>query len=434
MVTTTVAIVSLILDSLYAVGPGRGRSVSFMFGDVGSRFLFPQSGAELHVDHSCVILAALAMRQEGPPYLRKLPIDEIRSMIISFVTEHYAILAPEVFFSRFDGPYSTVISDGTKSKLANALERSRIWRPTTFVTLYPLVPLRVVDSFDSSTFFFQAPSALTHGNLGIARDAMKVTGSHFPPDTEWRHRKYPVTSWLGIRAPARQAADRQRASILGAFALTLPELRRYMCSGREMMGGWCTFNEEGMTMAVTDAMTPALADDYEITRHDHPWMSLLAQKLEDTSAQTIREMKALEYYYRSWFLNPAERFPALYMALESVFGDVNRATQAVIDGVRNLLGHHVNDARLRLLSGLRATVIHGGAPEVYDSSKYAKYFRQYHDDPIRDLELIVTACLRQRIFMGAMAERPDPHAARIAEAITAGRMPPLKRSSILDIP
>jgi hypothetical protein len=374
------------------------------------------------------------MRQQGPPYLRKLPIDDIRSMIISFVTDHYAYLAPEVFLRRFDGPYSTVVSDDTKNKLASALERSRIWRPTTFVTLYPLVPVRVLHSFESAMFFFQAPSALTHDDLGIARDAMKVTGSHFPPDSDWRYRKYPVASWLGIRAPARQAADRQRTSILGAFALTLPELRRHMCSGREMVGGWCTFNEEGMTMAVADAMTPALADDYEITGQDHPWMSLLAQKLEDPSAKTIREMKALEYYYRSWFLNPAERFPALYMALESVFGDVNRATQAVIDGVRDLLGHHVSDSRLRLLSDLRAAVIHGGAPEVYDSSKYAKYFRKYHDDPIRDLDLIVTACLRQRIFGGAMTERPDPHAARIDEAITAGRMPALKRSSILDIP
>jgi hypothetical protein len=59
---------------------------------------------------------------------------------------------------------------------------------------------------------------------------------------------------------------------------------------------------------------------------------------------------------------------------------------------------------------LRASVIHGGAPDVYDSDSYHRYYENYGDDPIRDLELIAARSLRSVIFAGALVEHPDPYA------------------------
>lgn len=60
--------------------------------------------------------------------------------------------------------------------------------------------------------------------------------------------------------------------------------------------------------------------------------------------------------------------------------------------------------------GMRASVIHGGAPNVYESSKYEDYYKTYLKDATRDLELIVARCLQNVIFPSVMSERPHTHA------------------------
>jgi len=111
------------------------------------------------------------------------------------------------------------------------------------------------------------------------------------------------------------------------------------------------------------------------------------------------------------------------MALDAVFGDANHATQAFVDGIRGVLGDHVDEKRLRLLAKLRGSVIHGAAPDVYDSRRYGVYYRRHGQDPIHDLELLVAASLRKAIFKDALAEHPDPHAELIAEMQSKGRLP-----------
>jgi hypothetical protein len=116
------------------------------------------------------------------------------------------------------------------------------------------------------------------------------------------------------------------------------------------------------------------------------------------------------------------------MALEALFGDDNRATAAVIDGVNDTIGP-IDAKRLRALMLIRGSVIHGGAPDVYDSRKYARYYRTFGDDPIRDMGLVVAACLRARIFGGMLGEHSEPHQQMIEQQRALGRMP---RASICD--
>lgn len=102
---------------------------------------------------------------------------------------------------------------------------------------------------------------------------------------------------------------------------------------------------------------------------------------------------------------------------------------------QNALGIQVCDKRLRQLIRLRASVIHGGAPDVYDPSKYGDYSEEFGADPIHDMELIVAGCQRLKIFADALKEHADPNAAIVAEAQAKGRFPKsLLRNSILDTP
>lgn len=79
------------------------------------------------------------------------------------------------------------------------------------------------------------------------------------------------------------------------------------------------------------------------------------------------------------------------------------------------MGEAYDYGRLKLLLGLRASVIHGGAPNVYESRNYHLYYERYEEGAIRDLELIVARCLQAVVFGSTMTERPHTYAALIKE-------------------
>lgn len=155
---------------------------------------------------------------------------------------------------------------------------------------------------------------------------------------------------------------------------------------------------------------PPLAQDIVIGSEDHEWMSILAAKFSDPATKIRKQINALEYYYRAWPLGEVERFPILFMALDAIFGDASQATQAVVDAVGPVMGQAYDSGRLKKLLSLRASVIHGGAPDVYDSSKYFAYYEKYVQDPIYDLELITARCLQSAVFGGTLVSRPHTYA------------------------
>ena len=61
------------------------------------------------------------------------------------------------------------------------------------------------------------------------------------------------------------------------------------------------------------------------------------------------------------------------------------------------------------------------------------YFRRYGDGLIREMGLVVAACLRQVIFAGVLVEDEEPHQEIIAQAKATGRMPPARaREAVLE--
>jgi hypothetical protein len=406
-----------------------GMRNAFLFGKPGAPPWQRNMGVEIFVSLKHSIIAALFVREHGAPYLRALSISDICGLLTNFLTENYYEVANETFFQRFPESFGERVSGATKDKLAASLAVSPLFKPEVYPTLFPLVAVHVEADFSSPPFFLRQPATL----LTEFKSEMHkwLVPESFPPLSVWKDRIEKPASWLGVRSPALQASQKMKAAILGAVALTPSLSYRHMFSQRTMFGGWCTING-GSQMAFGTPATPPMMENIVITAADHAWLGLLAAKLASPSKADRRQLTALEYFYRAWPLGPAERFPVLCMALDAAFSEASRATQSIVDGVRGTLGDHVDEKRLRDLMEIRASVIHGGAPDVYDSRKYGRYYSAYSEDPIADLGLVVSACLRQRIFGDALTEHGEPYQDIIAKAQATGRMPKaFKTSSIL---
>ena len=399
-----------------------GSSHSFMFGQPGTPVARRNLGASLHYQKSEMIRAAHYVRQNGAPYLRYLDIGDVWSLLTSFVVDAYWIVANECWIPRFEGTYADRVSAETKTAFADALAASALFAPQTFITLFPLMPIRVDSPFIGSSFFLCDPPALA-ARLADKSPERWLDPQVFPPLKDPRMPVKSPTSWLGVHAPNVTVAKKMRAGILGAIALAPEPHQRHSFSGRAMFGGHCTVQNGDVGVGGNSAHTPPLMSDIVIGKDDLLWLTEVDRLLASGTRVDRRRLYALEYFYRAWPLDPAARFPVFCMALDGIFGDANQATQAVIDGVRGLLGDHLDSARLRDLMALRAAVIHGGAPDVYDSRKYGRYYQTYLADPIFDLELVVAACLRARIFGELMPPYQDAYADLYAGLKSQSRAP-----------
>lgn len=398
--------VELLLAAMSKARGEDGLRAAFLFGEPGAPPYARSLGTEIYYARKEIGAAVLYVRANGPSHLRQMAVQDIQSMLTSFVSENYWYLANETMFADVQGVFSGCVSPRTKDTLAAVLAESPIFKPPAELTLYPLVPVKVEANFEAEPFCFLKPAALTPERLGIhPRNAL--TPDQFPPFRDQRARKEQVTSWLGVGAPTFAIAEKRKAAILGALALTLPRHERKMFSGRHSYGGRCTVSAKGATESFGEANAPPLMHDAVVEAQDHPWMTVLAAKLLSAENTDKRHCRALEYFYRAWPLAPNESFPHLFMGLDSIFGDSSQATQAVIDAVTKHGGFAFPYERLKLLLGLRATVIHGGAPDVHDSEKYHRYYETYGDDPIVDIELIAARCFRAVIFDDQLLERPD---------------------------
>jgi hypothetical protein len=398
----------LLLASMFRQRQPDRRRHSFAFNKPGKPIFSGGWGTEVNYDNRLLLQTALYLRKNGSPHLRSLSISRLESILTSFVSEHYYLLANETFLSTFEGSYADNITTDTKAALTTALAASSIFVEPREITLFPLIPITVEAGFNAAPFFIGAPADLV-GQLGQARISGTLIPDSFPPMGEWEHRRETPRAWLGVRAPTLDAARQMRAAILGAVALLPHHMERYMFSGRKMFGGYTTL-ADGWSMAFGDPHTPALMTDLIIDTADHVWLSVLAEKIVSPRKDDKRQLRALEYYYRAWSPDPVKRFPTLFAALDAIYGDAGKATQAVVDAIGPVMGPDYTSERIRLMLGLRASVIHGGAPNVYESSKYEDYYKTYLKDATRDLELIVARCLQTVIFPSVMSERPHNHA------------------------
>lgn len=399
------------------------RLSSFMFGEPGSPSWQKNLGAELWVHRKAYTKALIFIRQNGAPYLREISIGDIWSKVTNFLTENYWYIGKDTFFFSPNGSFDKHVSDAHKSALAKALANSPMFHPHAVLTLFPLVAVGVADSFECEQFFLVEAAGLNEKHLPHAVNKSGLLPASFPPISEWQGSYRSPAAWLGVRSPLLQVSRKLAAVILGAVALTPVPRQRFMCSGRQMFGGWCTVDRSYTISPGGDPHTPAMMDDIVIGAADHAWLNILSELLQKADPISRAMCRSLEYFYRAWFLDPRERFPALCMALDSLVCAPKDYTKAAIKFVSDEIGLPVNEERLRLLMRIRGAVIHGAAPDVYESSNYAQYYVDYGADPIFDLELVTARVLRNKIFKGNLTYHPDPNQNLIDQLKASGKLP-----------
>lgn len=365
-------------------------------------------GTEVNFDGARLLECALYVQKHGAPHLLSLPVSKVESDLISFVTESYYLLAPETFLRNFAGSYADGVSAATADAFTAALAASHFFVEPRLTAIFPLVPIRVAQDYISAAFFLCAPGGLATA-LGADTAGFRIVEDTFPPVGEWDGRREPTASWLGVRAPTIEAARKVRAAVLGAVALLPHHYERYTFSGRKLFGGEITLSDRYM-LSFGTPHTPPLMTDLIIGTADRRWLDELARKFTSPTKEDRKHLRALAYFYRAWAPDPVKRFPTMFAAIDALFGDAGRATQAVVDAVGPAMGPEYTAERIRVMLGLRASVVHGGAPDVYESSKYQTYYRDYGKDAVKDMELIVARCLQQVIFPGTLTERPHTHA------------------------
>lgn len=413
-----------LLSAIYASGDTLLSSFIINKPDAPAWDRFSGIGTEIFVHEGDYTKALIFIRQNGASYLRSMSLGDLRSLATKFLTENFWHIKDGEFSRRHDCSYAVQIDQPRKTLLAGALAESTLFNPLDELTLYPLLAVRVEEGFECARFFIVPADGLSSSHMpaGVRSDDLDPT--HFPPMASWDGNKRRTVSWLGVRSPLLQVSKKAATAVLGAVALTPLPGQRYLFSGRQIFGGRCTIARGKLTMSGGEqAHTPPMMNDIVLTTADHGWLNRLATLVDAPDDQSRRQMKALEYFYRAWFLNPSERFPWLCMALDSLVGAIGNHTQKAVAFVKHALNHSIDENRLKMLFKVRGAVIHGAAPNVFESTYYEAYYVEYGADPIRDVELIVSKCLRASIFADALAYHAHPNAAMIAEMQAKGRLP-----------
>ena len=370
--------------------------------------------AKLFFSELGLLQTARHLRTCGPAYLLNLSIRELDRMITDFVVANYWLLHSETWGRSSTASFAKQVSIQTKIRLAMELGASHILRPRNVLTLFPLVTVEVATDFDSEVFFLIRPASLNSERLRRPVPANSLLPELFPPIPDWTGVRETPAAWLGIRSPTLSTSKKMRNAILGTIALLPHPRERHLFTGRKMFGGYITL-DDGWTIGTGMHHTPPLSQNIVINDKDSTWLSILASKLTEHGPTARKQLNAIEYYYRAWALSEIERFPILFMALDAIFGDAAQATQSVVSAIGPVMGSTYDQQRLKKLMSLRASVIHGGAPDVYDSHKYFAYFEKYLTDPIYDLELIAARCLQSVVFENTLTSRPHTYAELIRE-------------------
>ena len=375
--------------------------------------------------------AAFNARSAGNAFLKVLSVSAIAELLREFSVANYHLIAEDVRQSTGKSSFDQIISSAAKERLTKALRDSIIFNPRNKLIAIPLVPISVDRDYLSDQFSVVKPTSFPSQLPTNFRDHSRIDPGRFPPIIDYRGKVEKPRSWLLIPAPVREVAYKKRSAILGGFALSLPSRTRYMFTLRHVFGGDCVFDET-TEFRYGDSHTPRISSDIRLDVDDHNWLDVICGILSSGDRRDRRKIKALEYFYRGWMLDETERFPKHCMALDALFSyGLNSATDAIVSGVQSTLNLPINDVRLRRLMSVRGDVIHGRAPDVYDSNNYVRYFKRFRVDPIRDLSLITERSLSVLIFGDVNRTRSALDDRKVIELQKRGILP-REMPSILD--
>lgn len=386
--------------SSFTLDPEQGARCAFTFSPNRrtSEYEFGGIGVEIFFDFKILSRVSVMLRSCGGLHLKNLPRSEISSMVIKFVRENFHIIGRDIFSVAPDKKFNELLDKATKIELANELSKSAFFYPDWSKFIFPLCDVTASEDYFGTNFSFVRASSLIDERIVSASQASNLLPDTFPPLLRFQGRRRYPASWLIVESANERTAKRLMNAVLGSFSLAVSDRQRYLFSGRTMFGGLAELKSASLSFTMSDPLTPGLMNNLILGKQDAAWMGVTDELLKSSDIEGRRQLKSLEYYYRSWPGNSSDRFVFLCMAMEALFGNANESTSSVIEGIQELFDPELNRKRLRLLMKLRGAVFHGSAPEIYDSSKYAKYVADYSSDPAEDLEVLIAECLKRSIF------------------------------------
>ena len=370
--------------------------VSFISPPQGQHSFVGGMGRKLFFDTRGLAVVSLQLRKIGPDYLKFLSAGEISSELTRFLTNNFwcfGILS----LVNFDGSLADACSVEQLTQFANEFRSSDLITPSQQTTLFPLSTVNVTtpikyDLFAITNNQFDGLDALISNEIV---SYLRITDDDVVSTMVGNQR---ISGWLVVLSNHYNEALRLRSAVLGCLAASQPLKERSLFNNSEVCGGHLHINKGRVNVSFAEQHTPSLFSQIEVNAETMDQLNGLAECLLGDIRTKNRYLSCLAYFYRAWFLNEIERFPTHCMALEALASEIGNETNQIISFVRSLAGDSFDDSRLRKLLGLRGAVIHGGAPGVYESSKYEKYVEHYRADPIIDLEIIVTSCINHVVL------------------------------------
>lgn len=317
----------------------------------------------LFLKPSALTAPAIMLKGKGPSYLAAHSLNDIAEMLRKFLYRSYPLIWRKTKNEDFDGSLYELVSADCRSALAEALEKSSIFRPSIEYTAFPITPLVVKADFDCENFSLIDVHSLTEGNA------------------DWLCEQYlgnqEVGGWLVVKAASVESAKRDRRVVLGALALAMDQQHRHGFTLREVARGFLRFPKpQSISTFTSGPHTPPIGSPITIENSDHKWLNKLPTILARSSKLAKRHGKALEYYYRAWFMDDSDRCFLLFMALDAIFGqDGSGFAAGMKAGIQETLKENIEENRLKALLRIRNTMLHGGAPDLFASSNYLEHVR-----------------------------------------------------------
>ena len=408
MTTKTIAqsrrAAEMILDAIYFQKNDDMLRHSFLFGEVGASAHEKNFGTDIYYDSVSLTKASVFLRENGASRFSFGTVSDVWSEVTDFVAEHFIIAFREILFVRPTTSLLNSLSDSAISSFVTALSASTLMHDTEFLTVFPLYAVQVKKTVVTNEFFLAPFGQFPEEMLPEAFPKGELEAKKFPPFKSWSGRVDRPNSIIGVRSIHPELAGKRKATVLGSISLLENHNRRYMLSGRKILGGVAELSDV-ITVRSSVGHTPPIMGDIELDDSDLPWLHALSVLLKSGTAECIKKVRALEYVYRAWFLSEAERYPVLFSALDAIFGDQERATKAILDGTTKFGTPEYDKDRIRMLLSLRASTVHGGSPNIHESKKYQTYYSIYHQSPVENLEYLASRVLRLSIFAGLLVEK-----------------------------
>ena len=375
---------------------------------VGVRSAPMQLDFPIFVDQPSMITAALMLRKIKKRDFGSVPLKKAERFILDLVNIEISHFFDLKIPASASGNYRSTINNKKLDEFYNFIQKGILSGPDTQTFSFPLSRISVSSPFSGSSFYI------------IGGDDI---GGESPHSTLEKFKfKQSINGWIGCSATFVESAQKIKRIVLGAISLRLPHLERTQKTIARPANGYMTHNP--LAWSSSREHMPPIGYDITIAEDDKSWLEKIDELLLANDKESRRLRKALEYFYFGWFLEANERLAFNFMAMDAVFGQGSGHTgEKLRTRVSRTLEQDMDLDRFDDIINLRNQFLHGGSPDIYDSSKYEFYLQKYSCDPIIDVEYLTASCLRRLVFGVDFGMQKNPYHIEIQKLKDRGLIP-----------